>query len=98
MTFKPSEEDLAYDRPQEPKGPFLYKSEDVEIKREKDDITLAGTLTYPDGDGPFPAVVLISGSGPQNRNSEIFGHKSFCSLLTISQIGVTQSCAMTIEV
>lgn len=77
LTFKPSEEDLAYDRPQEPKGPFAYKSEDVEIKQEKDDITLAGTLTYPDGEGPFPAVVLISGSGPQNRNSEIFGHKSF---------------------
>jgi pimeloyl-ACP methyl ester carboxylesterase len=41
------------------------------------DIVLGGTLTVPDGDGPFPAVVLISGSGPQNRDEEIFGFKVF---------------------
>lgn len=40
-------------------------------------VTLAGTLTVPDGDGPFPAILLISGSGPQNRDSELFGFKPF---------------------
>jgi hypothetical protein len=41
---------------------------------------LDGTLTIPEGTGPFPAVVLISGSGPQNRDEEIFGHKPFLVL------------------
>src|SRR5690606_36192356 len=43
-------------------------------------IELAGTLTIPTGSGKHPAVVLISGSGPQNRNSEVFGHKPFLVL------------------
>jgi len=40
-------------------------------------LTLAGTLTRPKGDGPHPAVVLVSGSGPQDRNSEVFEHRLF---------------------
>jgi len=40
-------------------------------------LTLAGTLTRPQGDGPHPVVVLVSGSGPQDRNSEVFNHKLF---------------------
>ncbi len=40
-------------------------------------LTLAGTLTQPKGEGPHPAVVLLSGSGPQDRNSEVFNHKLF---------------------
>ena len=64
-------------RPQEPKPPFPYASEDVTFMNEKAGIRLAGTLTIPSGKGPFPAVVMISGSGPQNRNEEIMGHKPF---------------------
>lgn len=72
-----SKEIVAPNRPQEPKPPFPYNSEEVKFFNEKDSITLAGTLTYPKEDGKFPAVVLISGSGAQNRDEEIFNHKPF---------------------
>ncbi len=65
------------DRPQEPKPPFPYRSEDVTFTNNKFNITLAGTVTIPQGTGPFPAVILITGSGPQNRDEEIMGHKPF---------------------
>lgn len=64
-------------RPQEPKPPFPYTSEDVTFNNEKSNIKLAGTLTRPAGKGPFPAVVLITGSGAQNRDEELMGHKPF---------------------
>lgn len=64
-------------RPQEPKPPFPYKSEDVTFENKIDSITLAGTLTLPDSGNDFPAVVLITGSGPQNRDEELLGHKPF---------------------
>ena len=68
---------FALNRPQEPKSPFPYLSEDVKFTNEKAGIKLAGTLTMPEGDGPFPAVILITGSGSQNRNEELMGHKPF---------------------
>lgn len=58
-------------------APFSYSSKNVVFENTSAKIKLAGTLTLPEGKGPFPAVVLVSGSGPQNRNSEIFGHKPF---------------------
>lgn len=64
-------------RPQEPKPPFPYNSENVKIFNDKDSIFLAGTLTYPKGNAQYPAVVLITGSGAQNRDEEIFNHKPF---------------------
>lgn len=64
-------------RPQEPKPPFPYTSEDVTFQNEKFNIKLAGTLTVPSGTGPFKAVILITGSGAQNRNEELMGHKPF---------------------
>lgn len=64
-------------RPQEPQPPFSYKSEDVTFENKEATIKLAGTLTMPNGKGKFPAVVLVSGSGPQNRNEEVLGHKPF---------------------
>ncbi len=64
-------------RPQEPVEPFPYKVEEVIFENTNDKIKLAGTLTVPSGRGVFPAVVLISGSGPQNRNEDVFGHKPF---------------------
>jgi uncharacterized protein len=67
-------------RPQEPKPPYPYKEEEVTVENKTAGITLAGTLTEPDSGGPFPAVVLITGSGPENRNEEVFGHKPFLVL------------------
>jgi pimeloyl-ACP methyl ester carboxylesterase len=67
-------------RPQEPKPPFPYREEDVRIPQAVQGFELAGTLTIPNGEGPFPAVVLVSGSGPQDRNQEILGHKPFLLL------------------
>lgn len=64
-------------RPQEPQPPFDYHSEDITFENKEDGINLAGTLTLPKGNGKFPAVVLVSGSGPNDRNEEIFGHKPF---------------------
>ncbi len=64
-------------RPQEPKPPFPYNAEDISYENKQAGITLAGTLTMPLAGGPFPAVLLITGSGPQNRDEEIFGHKPF---------------------
>ena len=65
-------------RPQEPKAPFPYHAEEVTYR--EGDVTFAGTLTLPEGMGPFPAALLITGSGPQNRDEEIFGHKPFAVL------------------
>lgn len=65
-------------RPQEPKPPFPYTAEEVTYKNGE--VTLAGTLTIPPGDGPFPAVVLITGSGAQDRDETVLGHKPFLIL------------------
>ena len=67
-------------RPQEPKEPFPYKKEEVMFENKNADITLAGTLTIPEGEGSFPAVILITGSGAQNRDEELLGHKPFLVL------------------
>lgn len=64
-------------RPQEPKAPFPYTEKEVTFVNSDAGVTLLGTLTIPQGKGKFPAVILISGSGPQDRNEEIFGHKPF---------------------
>jgi hypothetical protein len=64
-------------RPQEPKPPFPYTSEDVTFTNDKFNIKLSGTLTIPSGKGPFKAVIMITGSGAQNRNEEFMGHKPF---------------------
>ena len=67
-------------RPQEPKPPLPYKEETVRFRNEEAGITLAGTLTLPEGEGPFPAAVLISGSGPQDRDESLLGHRPFLVL------------------
>jgi len=64
-------------RPQEPKPPYPYDEEQVRYPNVEAGIELAGTLTLPRGAGPFPAAVLISGSGPQNRDETIVGHRPF---------------------
>ena len=77
-------------RPQEPKPPFDYDIEEVTFVNEKDKITLGGTFTSPKSEN-YPVVILISGSGQQDRNSEILGHKPFwviAEYLTKNGIGV----------
>lgn len=70
---KPSERK----RPQTPQPPFPYKSEDVEYDNAERSLHYGATITIPEGKGPFPAAVLITGSGAQNRDEEIMGHKLF---------------------
>ena len=67
-------------RPQTPEPPFPYQADDVTFTNTKAAVTLAGTLTIPAGKGPFPAVVLLTGSGPEDRNSTVFGHQPFAVL------------------
>ncbi|MCR4374320.1 MAG: alpha/beta fold hydrolase, partial [Acidobacteria bacterium] len=55
--------------------PVPYRSEPLSVTNGA--VTLSGTLTMPPGPGPFPAVVLITGSGGQNRDKDIFGFKVF---------------------
>lgn len=64
-------------RPQEPTGPFPYTATDVTVT--SGDTELAGTITVPES-GASVGVLLINGSGPQNRNSELYGHKPFLVL------------------
>src|ERR1044071_3205626 len=73
-------------RPQLPTRPFPYKELEVSVpvaaapldpKRAGETITLAGTLSLPVGDGPFPAVVFVTGWGPQARDETVGGHKPF---------------------
>lgn len=74
-------------RPQEPKPPFPYKIEEVAFQNGA--VNLAGTLTLPFGDGPFPAVLLISGSGLQDRDETLVGHKPFWVLADhLSRAGI----------
>ncbi|MFO0636034.1 MAG: alpha/beta fold hydrolase [Nannocystaceae bacterium] len=62
-------------RPQLPQPPFPYTAREVQIAR--DDVTLAGTLVLPAGDGPHPAALLLTGSGAQDRDETLFDHKPF---------------------
>ncbi|NEU08087.1 prolyl oligopeptidase family serine peptidase [Flavihumibacter sp. R14] len=65
------------DRKQTPKPPFPYKSENVEYSNSDKSVHFGGTLTLPDSDRPVPVLLLISGSGQQDRDETIFNHKPF---------------------
>jgi alpha/beta superfamily hydrolase len=65
-------------RPQTPRPPFPYRSE--EVIYNGNGLQYGGTITTPQGNGPFPAVVLITGSGQQDRDETIFNHKPFAVL------------------
>ena len=78
-------------RPQEPIKPYPYYEEEVVFENVEAKISLAGTLTLPSKKGKFPVVILISGSGPQDRDESYMGHKTFLVLsdhLTRQGIGV----------
>ena len=80
LTFERTDGAAATTRPQDPEEPLPYPAEDVSFPNPDGGHTLAGTLTTPEGDGPFPAVILISGSGPQDRNEALMGHRPFLVL------------------
>ena len=78
-------------RTQTPTPPYPYREVEVTYEGGAADVRLSGTLTIPDGAGPFPAVVLVHGSGPNDRNETVFGHDVFKVLadhLTRSGIAV----------
>ena len=80
LNLKPGEVELS--RPQTPKPPFAYITEEVTFKNEAENAVLSGTLTYPVNyedyeKGSVPVVLMVTGSGAQDRNEEIFGHKPF---------------------
>ena len=66
-------------RPQNPVEPFPYAVEEVTFSHGEGEnrITLAGTLTRPSEGGPHPTAVMITGSGPQDRDETVMGHKPF---------------------
>lgn len=80
LTLKRVDKAVEILRPQEPKKPYPYKEEEVTYENKDAGITLAGTLTLPSEGGPFPVVLLITGSGPQDRNETVFAHRPFLVL------------------
>ena len=81
LTFKRQDAPVTLNRPQHPNKPYPYEEQEVSYENKKDGIKLAGTLSLPKASkAPFAAVILITGSGPQNRDEEIFGHKPFLVL------------------
>jgi pimeloyl-ACP methyl ester carboxylesterase len=67
-------------RPQTPVPPFSYNSEDVEYDNPDKTVHFGGTLTFPKTGSSFPTALLITGSGQQDRDETIFGHKPFAVL------------------
>ncbi|HKM55919.1 MAG TPA: alpha/beta fold hydrolase [Isosphaeraceae bacterium] len=89
LTLKKTAKPTELRRPQTPTPPFPYKLIEVTYPNKSGAVTLAGTLTEPEGSGPFPAVILISGSGPQDRDETLFEHKPFLVLAdALSRRGV----------
>jgi pimeloyl-ACP methyl ester carboxylesterase len=88
---KSSNSEEILNRPQTPKPKFSYKIEDVRFTNPAEGNTLAGTLTTPTNKKQFPVVVMITGSGAQDRDETLFGHKPFwviADYLTNNGIGV----------
>ena len=75
-----SEEDMEVRRPQNPVEPYPYLAEDVTYPNPEGGHTMAGTFTRPADGGPFAAVILISGSGSQDRDEALMGHRPFLVL------------------
>ena len=80
LTFKRLNKAPDYARPQDPKKPYPYVVQEVSFENKLAGVKLAGTLTLPKGKGPFPAAILIAGSGAHDRNELIMGHRPFLVL------------------
>ena len=91
LDFRRRDQPLELRRPQNPAKPYPYNVEEVSFPVAAGKLALAGTLTIPPGAGPFPAAVLVGGSGPADRDETIAGHKPFlilADLLTRKGIAV----------
>jgi hypothetical protein len=73
-------EEMEPRRPQNPVKPYPYREEEVSYENKPANVKFAATLTIPPGKGPFPAIFLITGSGPQDRDESLMGHKPFLVL------------------
>jgi pimeloyl-ACP methyl ester carboxylesterase len=80
LEFKRSDEPLTLRRPQTPLEPYPYSAESISFPNPAAGIDLAGTFTLPKGAGPFPSALLIAGSGPEDRDESMAGHKPFLVL------------------
>jgi pimeloyl-ACP methyl ester carboxylesterase len=82
LVLKPVKDQSELERkhPQNPTKPYPYREEEVSYDNKVQNVTLAATLTWPQGKGPFPGVLLITGSGPQDRDESLLGHKPFLVL------------------
>lgn len=80
LTFKRAKKPAVLKRPQEPARPYPYEAMEVRIENAAAKLKLAGTLTLPKQPGPHPAVVLITGSGAQDRDESLMGHRPFLVL------------------
>jgi pimeloyl-ACP methyl ester carboxylesterase len=89
LTFKRTDKAPVLGRQQDPKKPYPYAEEEVVYENKTDGVKLAGTLTLPRTKGPFPAVILITGSGAQDRNETIAGHRPFLVLADhLTRLGI----------
>lgn len=77
LTLERSNETFVLNRPQNPKAPFPYESRSVRFENTADGVSLGATLITPQGEGPFPTVVFVTGSGAQDRDEALMGHKPF---------------------
>jgi uncharacterized protein len=80
LLFKRSDQILELRRPQTPKKPYPYNEEDFAFPNAQAGVSLAATLTIPRGRGPFPAAILLAGSGPLDRDEADSGHRPFLVL------------------
>ena len=80
LNFQRSDKLVELVRPQDPKKPYPYREEEVTFANPKAQVSLAGTLTLPSSAGPFPAAILIAGSGPHDRDENVAGHRPFLVL------------------
>ena len=80
ISFIKADSMITLNRPQEPKPPYPYRSEEVTFTKIGGGFDLAGTLTIPEKEGRYPVAILITGSGPQDRDEALSGHKPFLVL------------------
>lgn len=77
LNLKRTEGKLKLNRPQTPQPPFSYNSDDIVFYSKDKSMEFGATITYPKDDEKHPAIIMITGSGPQNRDEELFQHKPF---------------------
>jgi hypothetical protein len=80
LAFVRSDQPLELRRSQNPAKPYPYREEEISFTNAAAGVSLAGTLTLPKGPGPFPAVLLIAGSGPHDRDEALANHRPFLVL------------------